>query len=161
MPGREEAGNSEPASDGEREAERLAVPALDDQAAPLSWRQDAALSGYNMLTLGILHETLSRWTPPPVRVQAQVHAFVPARIDPESGVLRPVGTPDSVQVLTALENGARAVYHFSGATPFGQGTGIYLYGSEGVRFYTRLKTVTARWPTGIRAGAEYVMPTMR
>jgi malonate-semialdehyde dehydrogenase (acetylating)/methylmalonate-semialdehyde dehydrogenase len=32
---------------------------------------------------------------------------------------------------------------------------------EGVRFYTRLKTVTARWPTGIRAGAEYVMPTMR
>jgi len=36
-----------------------------------------------------------------------------------------------------------------------------VYGGEGVRFYTRLKTVTARWPTGIRAGAEYVMPTMR
>ena len=36
-----------------------------------------------------------------------------------------------------------------------------VYGPEGVRFYTRLKTVTARWPTGIRAGAEYVMPTMR
>jgi malonate-semialdehyde dehydrogenase (acetylating) / methylmalonate-semialdehyde dehydrogenase len=36
-----------------------------------------------------------------------------------------------------------------------------VYGSEGVRFYTRLKTMTARWPAGIRAGAEYVMPTMR
>ncbi len=36
-----------------------------------------------------------------------------------------------------------------------------VYGSEGVRFYTRLKTITSRWPTGIRAGAEYVMPTMR
>ncbi|HTZ36809.1 MAG TPA: CoA-acylating methylmalonate-semialdehyde dehydrogenase [Stellaceae bacterium] len=36
-----------------------------------------------------------------------------------------------------------------------------VYGGEGVRFYTKLKTVTARWPTGIRAGAEYVMPTMR
>jgi malonate-semialdehyde dehydrogenase (acetylating)/methylmalonate-semialdehyde dehydrogenase len=36
-----------------------------------------------------------------------------------------------------------------------------VYGMEGVRYYTRLKTVTARWPTGIRAGAEYVMPTMR
>src|SRR5277367_4982593 len=36
-----------------------------------------------------------------------------------------------------------------------------VYGLEGVRFYTRLKTMTARWPTGIRAGAEYVMPTMR
>src|SRR5271165_2007013 len=36
-----------------------------------------------------------------------------------------------------------------------------VYGTEGVRFYTHLKTMTARWPTGIRAGAEYVMPTMR
>ena len=29
-----------------------------------------------------------------------------------------------------------------------------VYGMEGVRFYTKLKSVTARWPTGIRAGAE-------
>jgi malonate-semialdehyde dehydrogenase (acetylating)/methylmalonate-semialdehyde dehydrogenase len=36
-----------------------------------------------------------------------------------------------------------------------------VYGTEGMRFYTRLKTVTARWPAGIRSGAEYVMPTMR
>jgi len=36
-----------------------------------------------------------------------------------------------------------------------------VYGPEGVRFYTHLKTMTARWPTGVRAGAEYVMPTMR
>ena len=34
-----------------------------------------------------------------------------------------------------------------------------VYGREGVRFYTKLKTVTSRWPTGIRAGAQYVMPT--
>ncbi|KQP53621.1 CoA-acylating methylmalonate-semialdehyde dehydrogenase [Methylobacterium sp. Leaf108] len=37
----------------------------------------------------------------------------------------------------------------------------HMHGPEGIRFYTRLKTVTARWPTGIRAGAEFVMPTMR
>lgn len=36
-----------------------------------------------------------------------------------------------------------------------------VHGPEGVRFYTRLKTVTSRWPTGIRAGAEFVMPTMK
>ena len=35
-----------------------------------------------------------------------------------------------------------------------------VYGPEGIRFYTRLKTVTSRWPTGIRAGAEFSMPTM-
>jgi malonate-semialdehyde dehydrogenase (acetylating)/methylmalonate-semialdehyde dehydrogenase len=37
----------------------------------------------------------------------------------------------------------------------------HAYGAEGMRFYTRLKTVTARWPQSIRAGAEFVMPTMR
>ncbi len=37
----------------------------------------------------------------------------------------------------------------------------YVHGAEGVRFYTRLKTVTSRWPTGIRSGAEFIMPTMR
>jgi len=37
----------------------------------------------------------------------------------------------------------------------------YVYGAEGVRFYTHLKTVTSRWPTGIRKGAEFVMPTMK
>src|SRR5437773_1352652 len=94
--------------------------ALADPAAPLSWRQDAALSGFNMLTLGIVHETLLRWAPPPVRVLAQVHAFVGSRIDAESGVRRAVGTPDSVQVLAVLANGARATYHFSGVVPVGQ-----------------------------------------
>jgi len=38
---------------------------------------------------------------------------------------------------------------------------LHVHGADGVRFYTRLKTVTARWPTGIRAGAEYAMPTAR
>jgi malonate-semialdehyde dehydrogenase (acetylating)/methylmalonate-semialdehyde dehydrogenase len=37
----------------------------------------------------------------------------------------------------------------------------HMHGPEGVRFYTRQKMVTSRWPTGIRAGAEYVMPVMR
>ena len=108
---------------------------LGGEAVPLSWRQDAGLSGFNMLTLGILHETVLRWAPPPVRVLAQVRAFVPARVDPESGVRRAVGTPDSVQVLTVLEGGARGVYRFSGVTPFGQGQSITLAGTDGVLHY--------------------------
>ncbi|TFV41374.1 CoA-acylating methylmalonate-semialdehyde dehydrogenase [Bradyrhizobium niftali] len=36
----------------------------------------------------------------------------------------------------------------------------HMHGPEGVRFNTRMKTVTSRWPTGIRAGAEFVMPIM-
>jgi len=30
-----------------------------------------------------------------------------------------------------------------------------VYGMKGVRFHIKLKTMTARWPTGIRAGAEF------
>ena len=37
----------------------------------------------------------------------------------------------------------------------------HMHGPEGVRFYTKLKTVTSRWPTGIRTGAEFVIPTMK
>ena len=36
-----------------------------------------------------------------------------------------------------------------------------IYGPEGVRFYTRLKTVTARWPNGIRAGAQFHFPSLK
>jgi malonate-semialdehyde dehydrogenase (acetylating)/methylmalonate-semialdehyde dehydrogenase len=35
-----------------------------------------------------------------------------------------------------------------------------MYGMEGFRFYTRLKTVTARWPTGMRTDPEFTMPTL-
>lgn len=113
--------------------------ALADPAAPLSWRQDASLSGFNMLTLGIVHETLLRWVPAPTRVLAQVHAHLGSRIDPASGVRRQVGTPDSVQVLAVLENGARATYHFSGVATHGQQMGIHLYGSDGYLHYDLLK----------------------
>ena len=36
----------------------------------------------------------------------------------------------------------------------------HMHGPEGVRFFTRLKTVTERWPSGIRKGAEFVMPVL-
>ena len=37
-----------------------------------------------------------------------------------------------------------------------------MHGMEGVRFYTRLKTVTSRWPAQSGGGnVEFVMPTMK
>ena len=35
-----------------------------------------------------------------------------------------------------------------------------VHGPEGVRFYTRIKTVTSRWPAGIRTGVDTSMPTL-
>ena len=37
----------------------------------------------------------------------------------------------------------------------------HMHGSEGVRFYTKLKTITSKWPSGIRSDPEFVMPTMK
>ncbi|HEX7389086.1 MAG TPA: CoA-acylating methylmalonate-semialdehyde dehydrogenase [Acidiphilium sp.] len=34
------------------------------------------------------------------------------------------------------------------------------HGPDSIRFYTRTKTVTSRWPSGIKEGASFVMPTM-
>ncbi len=36
----------------------------------------------------------------------------------------------------------------------------HMHGPEGVRFYTRLKTITSRWPKSVKAGAEFSMPIM-
>ena len=36
-----------------------------------------------------------------------------------------------------------------------------IYGPEGVHFYTRLKTVTSRWPAGIKGGAEFSFPSTK
>ena len=33
-------------------------------------------------------------------------------------------------------------------------------GMEGIKFYTKLKTITSRWPSGIRSNPEFIMPTM-
>ncbi len=34
------------------------------------------------------------------------------------------------------------------------------HGPDSVRFYTRTKTVTSRWPSGMKEGAEFIIPTM-
>jgi predicted dehydrogenase len=107
-----------------------------DPAAPLHWRQSAELSGVNMLALGILHETLVRWTPHPTRVLAQTQTFITERLDPATGQPAPVGTPDSLHVLTEIPGGARGIYHLSGALHHGPGMQIHLYGSEGTLKYS-------------------------
>ncbi|MFD2299622.1 CoA-acylating methylmalonate-semialdehyde dehydrogenase [Paracidovorax citrulli] len=38
---------------------------------------------------------------------------------------------------------------------------MHAYGEEGVRFYTRQKSIMQRWPESIDKGAEFVMPTAR
>ena len=37
----------------------------------------------------------------------------------------------------------------------------HMHGPEGVRFYTKLKTITSKWPTGLTSDPDFVMPTLK
>ena len=37
----------------------------------------------------------------------------------------------------------------------------HMHGPEGVRFYTKLKTITSRWPSGVKSDPDFVMQTMK
>ena len=102
-----------------------------DYSRPLHWRQDSQLSGKNILTMGILHETLMRWVPPVKRLYAQSATFEPDRPVPEECRSATVSVPDSVQILGQLDGGASVIYHLSGVTLFGPGKQIHIYGSRG------------------------------
>jgi malonate-semialdehyde dehydrogenase (acetylating)/methylmalonate-semialdehyde dehydrogenase len=52
-----------------------------------------------------------------------------------------------------------AYYTFGGWKRSGFGD-LNQHGPDAVRFYTKTKTVTARWPSGVKAGASFVIPTM-
>ncbi|BCH53375.1 CoA-acylating methylmalonate-semialdehyde dehydrogenase [Agrobacterium vitis] len=53
-----------------------------------------------------------------------------------------------------------AYHSFGGwkASSFGD---LNQHGTDSIKFWTRTKTVTSRWPSGIKDGAEFVMPTMK
>jgi len=36
----------------------------------------------------------------------------------------------------------------------------HMHGPEGVRFYTKLKTITSKWPTGLATDPDFIMPTL-
>jgi malonate-semialdehyde dehydrogenase (acetylating)/methylmalonate-semialdehyde dehydrogenase len=51
-------------------------------------------------------------------------------------------------------------YTFGGWKRSGFGD-LNQHGTDSIRFYTKTKTVTARWPSGTKEGAEFVIPTMK
>ncbi|NDV88278.1 CoA-acylating methylmalonate-semialdehyde dehydrogenase [Aurantimonas aggregata] len=53
-----------------------------------------------------------------------------------------------------------AYYTFGGWKASGFGD-LNQHGPDAFRFYTRTKTITSRWPSGIKDGAEFIMPVMR
>jgi predicted dehydrogenase len=107
--------------------------ACADAEQPLHWRQDARLSGVNVLSLGIVQEIVQRWLQDEeiAWVMSDGAVCTPSRADPVTGAPASVEIPDSLSVLGRFRSGARLVYHFSGVeTGIARGE-IRLNGSRG------------------------------
>src|SRR6266567_4384028 len=52
-----------------------------------------------------------------------------------------------------------AYYTFGGWKKSGFGD-LNQHGPDSIRFYTKTKTITSRWPSGVKEGAEFSIPTM-
>jgi predicted dehydrogenase len=110
-------------------------PDYVDQSAPLHWRQDAGLSGYNTLALGMWIEVLHRWVGHFASVSAHTAYHVPRR--PRPGSVSPVEVriADSLGIVGTFKSGALAVLDVSGSTRFSGPPRIELFGSDGTLVY--------------------------
>lgn len=103
-----------------------------DETSPLHWRQDAAKSGLNVLTLGIWYECAARWVGHARSVVASARTFVPRRREPASGREVDVAVPDHVDVLADLASGASFRLQVSAVTGLAPSPReAWLFGSEG------------------------------
>lgn len=101
-----------------------------DPDEPLHWRQDVALSGHNILNMGIWYEAMMRWVGPARRVMAMTKIAVPRRRD-ASGAWRDVAVPDHVEILAELTSGAVARLGFSDITALAPPSEAWIFGRDG------------------------------
>ena len=106
-----------------------------DSQAPLHWRQDFDVSGFNVMTLGIWYEAVMRWVGGATRVTARGKTFVKMRKD-GNGILRPVRVPEHLDVIAELACGAQAHFQISRVTGFDGPPSATIHGSEGTLRFT-------------------------
>jgi predicted dehydrogenase len=110
---------------------RASGTSFADWDSPLHWRQNRALSGNNILTMGIWYETLLRWIGHATHVFAHGKTVVSERLDPTTGQLAPVSIPDHLDIVTRYPNDVLAHFQFSAITGLGPESAVWLFGSEG------------------------------
>jgi len=93
---------------------------VDYQSAPLTvpqkalhWRRNKIFSGMNIMTLGIIYETLLRWLPPAQWVKAEAQIFNDTAIAPETGKTVKIEIPDYLSVQMSLQEGISGTFLIS------------------------------------------------
>ncbi len=102
-----------------------------DPQAPMHWRQDAQLSGINVMSLGIWYESLMRWIGEAANATAKGKIFVKKRHDPLSGCEKEVKIPDHLAVSADMACGAQASFFLSSVCGHEVSQRATLFGTEG------------------------------
>ncbi len=100
-----------------------------DPHAPLNWRQDFDLSGYNIMSLGIWYECILRWLGEATSVMAMGKTFIKTRLN-KDGQVKNVRVPDHLDVIADMAIGAQMHIQISAATGLGT-TELFIFGEKG------------------------------
>lgn len=115
-----------------------------DRDAPLTWRQDFDLSGFNTMTLGIWYEIILRWFGEATSVMAQGKTVVRMRKDASSGQFRAVRIPEHLEVSAEMACGAQAHFTISRIMGFFGPPELSIYGSKGTLRFSEEKLFGAQ-----------------
>lgn len=114
-----------------------------DPDAPLHWRQDTALSGVNIMSLGIWYEAMMRWVGPATRVTAVGQTFTKMRRN-GAGLMQAVRVPEHVDVVAELACGGQAHIQISAVTGLAGPAEATIFGSKGTLRWTQDRLYGAR-----------------
>jgi predicted dehydrogenase len=127
-----------------------------DSTSRLHWRQDADLSGYNIMSMGIWYETILRWVGEATQVTAMGRTFTKTRLD-EQGAVRAVRVPEHIDVTATLACGGQLHMQISSVTGFNGPAHATIHGSAGTLRFTENKLLGGK--RGDKELSEIPIPT--
>ncbi len=101
-----------------------------DSDAPMHWRDDFNLSGFNIMSMGIWYEALLRWVGEATEIMAMGKTYVRMRKDSD-GVMRPVRIPQHIDIVGDMACGAQLHIQVSTVAGLVDGPEAFIFGSAG------------------------------
>lgn len=101
-----------------------------DYEAPMHWRDNAKLSGMNIMSMGIWYEALMRWVGTAKTIMAVGNTVVKMRKN-EQGIQTAISVPDHINIIGEMVCGAQLSMSLSSVRGLAGGTTALLHGTEG------------------------------
>lgn len=129
----------------------LVIPNDGHERPPRTWRRNRALSGNNIMTIGIWYEAVMRWVGPARTIHALFATHRPVGVDPDTQQEVVIDIPDHVEAIGELARGGVLSLTASCTAALPPGNRITVTGSSGSIFYDGSKASFT--PTGGKAEA--------